>query len=182
MIHRGLGLVWMLGASSFSLSCLVNAPAELEAEQQIPPKFLVETAIPPTFQLVPTDSETVQEFVVSYTSEDLNENVLAKLYLNWDTGEPSPVIGTSQQGPHSIDDGPIEMSVAWTRLQDRPPGCYAVTMVISHASNFDSGGFEPIPKDPSKADYITWWVAHRSPPQDITLDQCPRPGEGSAVP
>jgi hypothetical protein len=50
----------------------------------------------------------------------------------------------------------------------RPSGCHTMTMVLSHASNFDTGYRTIDPLDEAR---VTWWLELK-PADGITLPVC----------
>jgi hypothetical protein len=65
------------------------------------------------------------------------------------------------------------MRIDWQPSKIPGPGCYTMTMMITHRSNYDSE-VDPKPIDPARTAYLTWWLAYGAPPQDISFEQCPQ--------
>ena len=153
----------------------MGAPEDLMAPEQVPPRILANTAVPTLVDVFPSSGSGDDPlFSVEFTSEDLGETVDGHLYLNLDR-EGVRRVGTTQEGAGSQADGARQMNIEWQgERESLAPGCYTLTMIIAHSSNFTTE-FLPLPVDRDAAAYITWWIAHELPLQDLTFDQCPKP-------
>jgi hypothetical protein len=161
-------VVVVLSLGALSPGCLIGAPDELEGPQRLPPRALVDKAIPVVTQVVQTSRRgDKSQFNVQFVSFDLGESVLGRLFLNYP--DPGPSLG-SKLIPPSADDTPRELDIFWDQRREVAAGCYTVTLTISHVDNYSQETLRPIDLD--KTAFVTWWVAHDIPPQLVNLDEC----------
>lgn len=161
----------VLYVGALSQACLIPAPDELEEPERMPPRALVESALPVVTKIVPTSSSSAiapTEFRVKFVSDDQGEPVIGRLFLNYpDRGPP---LGFAELVP-GTSESPREMIIPWVDYRDIPVGCYTVTLTITHADNYSRQDFKPIDND--KTAFITWWVAHDIESLHlVTLDEC----------
>jgi hypothetical protein len=163
----------LTGCSLLVPGCLIAPPDGLEEQQQVMPHIYVHLSDPSPFSYVQTSSDGPQPvFRASFSSEDLEEAVVGKLYLNLDH-EEQRVIGSAEVGHGTLEGGPREMLIPWELDRNRAAGCYVITMTIAVESNYSNEAI-PLP-DRSAADSVSWWVVHDMAPEDLTFDQCPQP-------
>lgn len=175
--------VHLLGRSVVGVSlsllltgCIIGPPDKFEPLEQVPPRVYNYLTVPTPFAYVTTTSTEDQVFHVEFVSEDLGEDVVARLYLNLDTAQES-LITSSGVGTGSLDDPPRTANLTWSKKNSarEPAGCYIITMTLAHENNYSLDGALK-PDDRSKTAYVSWWVVHNIAPQDLDFDKCPQPG------
>jgi hypothetical protein len=159
-----------LALSCASVSCLISPPDPLEEKQQVAPYVVPNTITPSPLSYV----ESGRPFRVEFFSEDLNEKIVGKLYTNLDTARVRDLDSAPADAGSLSDPEPRVMELVWQDSASVAPGCYVVTMTITHASNYTDVK-PPMPIDPKKTAYVSWWVVHKMAPEDLTFDQCPAP-------
>lgn len=176
-ISHSVVLALPLASALLSTSCLIGPPDAIAQVERVPPRVIDELTVPTDLAYVTSTSTEDLVFHVEFVSEDLGEDVVARLYLNLDTVDESLIISGSA-GPGSLnDDQPRALNLTWfkNRSAQEAAGCYTITMTIGHEDAFSKDGIlKPLPG--GKAAYVTWWVAHNIAPQDLTFDSCPSPG------
>lgn len=167
-------------ASVLISGCLIAPPQELERPEQIPPRTFNDQADPPlTSPVAVSSSSGTRTFQVPFVSEDLGETVVGKLYLNYGGLGEAILVGSAEKTGATIDTMDREMIVAW-QSREPAPGCYAVTMAITHESNY-TNDFPPLPVDDEATAFVTWWVAYDIELTDVTLYECDSQGDPTSL-
>ena len=149
--------------------CLVTSTPEFESlrPEQSAPSLRAQDADPPLGTLVTIEQGEIEEiFRASVVSEDGGESIKVALIVNYgvenaSTGTPyyDATISTGEVAPATLADGPRPVSAelpVTTRMPDAP-GCYTVTMMVSH--DFPPG--TACPSNISDSDELTWLVLRR---------------------
>jgi len=164
MARRSLGLIAVaLGASG----CLVTSTQEFEAfaPAQGTPNLLASDAAPELGELVTIEQGVItQPFRASVLSEDAGQSLGVRLLVNYgvtnESGDPYFDFWVdSDVTAATLADGPRTISAVLPVDRRMPdgPGCYTVTMIVSHAFPPETG----CPRELSDSDELTWSVLRR---------------------
>lgn len=151
--------------------CLIGEAPDYTEPRQTPPFLLLNQAEPPITAIFRAVSGVDIEFNVPVRSEDLGDELVASLVLDYRLEGENQLASVRGDAGTFFGERQRSISVVWDTGQTL--GCHQVTMIVTHFSNADSN-FLPI--DPADQALATWWVALRSPvdPENLPLD-CPRP-------
>jgi hypothetical protein len=163
----------MLVLPASATSCLLEAPVELAEPDRVAPQALIRTALPSVFSPYQTYSTGIDPaFQVKFTSKDLGESIVGRLYLNYNLTDAEKLIGSVEVPAGTSTSDAREIIVPWGQGRgSTAPGCYSVTLVIAHKDNYTSAVI-PAVIEPDMAEFLTWWIAHDSAPQAVSLEDC----------
>ena len=174
--------------AALSTSCLVSSGPPLEGEEVVPPRIVILDVAPSPFSIVQTTSDTSIDptnFSVSFWSEDLDlgaEAIQGFLYLNYSHSRSPTVIGAAPLAGGSLSDAePRIMKIPWDENRSRPAGCYIFTMIIGQQSDFSLSSQLPKEEARDRVTFVTWVVAHDTPPYELTLEECPQLGQNQGL-
>lgn len=158
-------------------SCLVSPPPDLNEETPTRPNLNLPLAVPPVNQVLIVDATDVSiPFSIPFSSEMAGEQMRAQLWLNYgfekqrfllqralDATSPprSGMEGQEEPGEEAGNPGERELTFYWNVSESRlPKGCQQLSLLMTHASNFDSSFDEQpgLPIDNSKVALATWWL------------------------
>jgi|SoiMethySBSTD1v2_1073268.scaffolds.fasta_scaffold07202_4 hypothetical protein len=169
--------------------CVVPEPEKFREPERSPPILDLDSAAPPTNQLVQVRTGTpfVRTFTIRVRSEDLGDRLIGVLFWNYKTPLETnsrylfPLPASTLDDPRrEFSFTPDVLSLSCERTSERAPGCCAtLTLVVTHESNLVSeGGVSQPDPELSKGDraIATWWFAVDSPSdQPSLIDKCPTP-------
>jgi hypothetical protein len=183
--RTSLACVFVLASAT---SCLITESPSFEPVKRSRPQLL-ESTTPTTqvFKVVRGDNSAFDPnpatFFADVISEDAGDDLSAVLLIDYgvgDGGELSPPWKDVSVGdavtPGTLQDGRRPISISWTRLLQRKPGCHTVTMLVTHQHRQQNPDFY-CPKDPDDFDTLTWLAvicetSSGSEP-DCDLSNCP---------
>lgn len=154
-------------------SCLFDAPPTYEHQLQTPPVLLLNTANPPVteVQILDTLSENPSLAIrVDLRSEDAGDRVFGIPFLDYQLPTQTPRLPLAQAPASTYDDTSRALSLSLT-YADLAPGCRQLTLLATHANNFNFEKFTPV--DPADVAIATWWLLIDDPTG--SLGACPRP-------
>lgn len=152
--------------------CLIGEAPDYTGPRQTPPFLLLNQAEPPVTAIVRVVSGIDLEFNVPVRSEDVGDELVASLVLDYRLpGDGDVVASFKGDAGTFFDDRQRSITMVWNTRETL--GCHQVTMLVTHFSNADSNF---LPMDATDQALATWWVALRRPedPDNLPLD-CPRP-------
>jgi hypothetical protein len=140
--------------------CLDRAPT-YEERERIPPFVIVPSVKPDVDEVVRLATNKSLQVRVPFRSDDLGERLTAVFALD------GSFQGSDDLGPSTFDDD--TRAAEFTLRPEVDPGCYQLSMVLTHGDNFAQG---VAVYDESMAAYLYWWV-ELFDPQDGTTALCP---------
>ncbi|MBN1612507.1 MAG: hypothetical protein JW940_38105 [Polyangiaceae bacterium] len=141
LARRSLALTSMVLAL-LAGGCIVADPPDSSDPEKTPPLLLLSQANPPVYEVKDLVKSSVPAQVpinVPVRSEDAGDKLYALLYKNWNLGgRRSDYIQASTVilAPSTFDDTGRMISTVWD-YQDASRGCTQLTLMVTHASNFD---------------------------------------------
>ncbi len=173
---RRLACSWLLFVamcmSSGAPGCIVAPPTEHQESQQTPPMLFTVQAVPPITAIVTIPEygdPAVQAFAVPVQSEDAGERLVGALIASYGEQNETRASNFRLLDPATFADGQREMRVTW-EYQRYLPGCYQLSLVVTHESSFDWENLRPFPQADDVA-IATWWVSLGA--DEATLSTCP---------
>ena len=166
---------FMLQFCIAATGCIVAPPPPHEDSKQTSPILLVAQAVPPITRVVnipSIDTPYLQEFAVPVRSEDDGDRLVGVLIASYaETTEVEASRATAIE-PATFGDPAREIRVTWN-YRGYDPGCYQLTLVVTHEKNFDIETFRPKENFDDVA-IVTWWVnLADDPPGSTPVDACP---------
>jgi hypothetical protein len=146
-----------------------------EEPEKTPPILDLSRANPPITEVITkTALERTKQinFSIPVRSEDLGDPLWAQLYLNYSIDG-----GTAYRGvpvpPSTLEDTSRAIVFFWT-IQGLEPGCYQLSLVVTHSSNVDFTQ-DSRPIDPTRDVAIaTWWMnVEQSDGTAASMAACP---------
>jgi hypothetical protein len=162
--------------SLLAVGC-VDPPPEYAAPERLPP-VVTTTDVYPSLTQVTTYSAQTEEivFTVPFRSDDAGEDLRAFFVLDigptqdadFSQIKADPLVPADPRPfADQADRQPLEGR--WKlNVGVRPSGCHTMTMVLSHATNFDTAYHTVEPLDEAR---VTWWLDL----QPVTTDGAPGP-------
>lgn len=135
------------GLPLLGLTACLDAAPTYEERERIPPFLIVPSVSPAVDEVVSIATNKAQQIRVPFRSEDLGEPLTAVFALN------GSFQGSDAIGPSVFDDD--RRAVEFTLRPEVDPGCYQLSMVLTHRSNLIEGRNV---YDESMAAYLYWWV------------------------
>lgn len=163
--------VMALVAGGSFLACLAEPPV-FEDKGRIPPLVLLGRVTPPVGEIY--EGDIPFELVVPFRSEDLTQDLEARLYLNLPVdGEPIPSDAQVGVPAGHWEDGIRNISLSWEGLLQ---GCNSLTLVLASQTSFPSVG---LPSEEAQAARVVWWLNTADEEDDVRVDSCGRFGSGT---
>ncbi len=150
----------------FLIGCLFPEPPEYQ--RNVTPPFLW-SPVPSTTKVLKINSHESQKFNVSVRSEDAQgDDLWGFLYLNYrTTGSQELQPGIAVLRASTLSEERM-IDLTWeVPARPTPGSCEALSLVVSHRSNFV--GY--LPENPEDVALMTWWIDIND--TDQTLGQCP---------
>lgn len=141
--------------------CLDQAPT-YEERERIPPFVIVPSVKPDLDKVARLATNQSLQLRVPFRSDDLGERLTAVFALN------RSFLGSDDLGPSTFDDETRAAEFTWR--PEVEPGCYQLSMVLTHGDNIDQG---VAVYDESMAAYLYWWV-DLFDPRDGSTAFCPQ--------
>lgn len=149
-------------------SCLITSPSEFDdPTQQTPPFLSAHRATPPLWRVVYIDDPSANfAFTTIVQSQDQNNRVFARLYLDYPANTQSNLLAETSITPSTLSDTEGQgrnydadpLSLTWRPATTGPsiltPGCHTITLTTSHA--FQPLGVLPVREN--DVDSLVWWV------------------------
>lgn len=169
--HQCAGL-WLGLCLGMCLTGCLDEPPEYTAAVRIPPIVDFSGVVPASsvVQQVMVGDPPLK-LIVPFRSEDLDDEVIAVLFLDAIPGEMPRVLSDEKMNPSTFDQ-------ARTFEIDVPdlgaPGCHTLTLLLTHLSNTTAFRFDVV--EESLATRVTWVLAVHKSPTEILLSDCPVQG------
>jgi len=166
-LARLLGGALLIALSGQTAACL-DEPPTYAPRGQIPP-FIVAGQVFPPLNLIYTEPGGFS-VNVPFRSEDVNDDLAARLYLDLRPGVARGVYGGQQLIAAGIfEDGNRSATVDF---EDRiPDGCHSMTLVLTYRNNFDPTLY--LPMDDTRAARVVWWLNIDDINGDTPMSSCP---------
>lgn len=167
---RRASVLAVAGAAATPLfGCLEDAP-EYPERGQIPPFVLTAQVTPPVSEIY--ESGTPLNINVPFRSEDVNEELIPRFYVDFVPGDVAPQFEGSVQPipPSTFDDDTRSVTWQWNNERDYR-GCHSLTLILTYASNL---GPRDLPIDESRTARVVWWLNLEDPQGTVLMRSCPR--------
>ncbi|MFO0565898.1 MAG: hypothetical protein U0263_09565 [Polyangiaceae bacterium] len=155
-----------------SSACIVSDPAEYGVAKQTPPFLDATAAAPSVLHRKDVASNQTFQVTVPFRSEDVGDEIVAQLFLDYNTDgefllrfEQVPPGKFEEQ--RTIDIPSVSLS---NTIVD--PGCYVMTLVVTHRSNLNA---ENRPVDPQDTSILTW-IINFDDDGENRVNGCPKAG------
>ncbi len=157
---------------AWGLTGCLGDPPRYEDPRQIPP-FIVKSGVSPALDVFHEISpSTPFDITVPFRSEDLGEELLALVFIDFVPGEEAGRPETLAVAPGYYDQArAVEMQV----LSPDSLGCHTMSLVLTHEQNF-VGGFV---REYDAAAWITWWfnvTDTADGDEEVAVTECPTSG------
>lgn len=163
---RLAGGALLVALSSQTAACLDDPPTYAPRDQ-IPP-FIIAGQVFPPLNLIYTEPGNFA-VNVPFRSEDVNIDLLARLYLDLRPGVARASHGGQQPVPAGIFEDIRSVTVDFT---DRiPPGCHSITLILTYQNNFHPT--QLLPLDDTLAARVVWWLNIDDIDGDTPMSSCP---------
>lgn len=191
VLNNTVRSVFLVLLTLFAAGCWRDPPTYEDA-QQIPPFIVVEKTQPPpwVFKRIQSGDTPTQFFTVVFFSEDLGDPVRAIVYVDTLPGDSTSTAASKarDQGapgiileipPGSFDQ---ERSVTFP-VTDLTPGCHAVSVLLTHASNLITGDVDGAATivDKDLVARMVWWLEVESE-FGVEVSDCPTLGVEAFTP
>ncbi len=152
-------------------ACLLPDPPDYRREQKTAPSLT--GIVPSPTEVLLVNSGDLIDFSVKVRSEDLNDQIVGQLFLNYLVEDRQEGAGWEQLLPGSYADA-RDLTITWkVPLRTTPGTCEQLSMVVTHGLNLYPRSHLPI--DENDVAVVTWWLSINDSEQ--TLGQCPRAGK-----
>jgi hypothetical protein len=157
----------LIAACSQTTACLDDPPT-FAPRDQIPP-FIIAAQVVPPINLIYTDPSG---FSVNapFRSEDVNIDLIARLYLDLRPGVARASHGGQQPVPAGILEDDTR-SVTVDFVEQIPDGCHSITLILTYENNFN--GITLLPTDDTRAARVVWWLNIGDIDGDTPMSSCP---------
>jgi hypothetical protein len=177
---RAVARSWLaISCVTATSGCIVAEPPDYQSAAKTRPMLDLSMADPPVTEVVSVDTtapRTVVPFNLPVRSEDAGDDLLSVFYLSFGQADQSAEFGISEEPASTFDDTGRVIARDWD-YGGLEPGCYQLTMVVTHKSNFDLEAWSPT--DSADVAIATWWVnVDDDPAQPNLLSQCPSQTSG----
>jgi len=161
---KQLSCLAFAGLPLLSIAGCLDAAPTYEERERIPPFVIAPSVIPAVDEVVSIATNKAQLIRVPFRSEDLGEPLTAVFALD------GTFQGSDAIGPSVFNDD--RRAVEFTLRPEVDPGCYQLSMVLTHRANLLEGRNV---YDESMAAYLYWWVEIFDPQLGAT-SLCPGGG------
>ncbi len=145
----------LLATSVVASACIAAPPPDFEPVTQTAPILLLDSASPPVDEFLRDPPGTTISFKVPFVSEDVGEDLLGALHLDYGTPASEFLRASARLPSGVLKDKDRAVEINW-RVEPTLTGCHSLTILVSHFSNFDFSNLEPTNKD--DVGRVTWWL------------------------
>lgn len=154
------------------IGCLADPPVFI-GKDRIPPLIFLGEVSPPVGEIY--NGSIPFELLVPFRSEDLNQGLEARLFLNLPVdGQPIPADLQFGVLAGHWEDTIRSVSMLW---EGPLQGCNSLTLVLSSQQSFPAIG---LPSPEAQAARVVWWLNTADEQGEVRVDSCGRSAIGSA--
>jgi hypothetical protein len=156
--------------------CL-DAPAEYEAIQRLPPQIFADSVDPPLTEVFevpdPPPADTIP-FNIPFRADDVASPLRANFLRDLDPKAREDVrFFADIQNLKQIATPYFEQtnrSLDWAWQVSNLKGCHSLTLILTYADNIPD---KYIPADETQAAWVTWWFNFLDSSQPTDMSSCP---------
>jgi hypothetical protein len=134
--------------------CVLSDPPEHGRATQTPPILYPGSAIPAVLEVLSVKHGDREEFNIAIRSEDVGEDLLAELWIDYSIVNPAypPLLQKAVPvAAGKFEDDTRAIDFDWDVPTSVSQGCHHLTLVVTHNSNLEV-------RNPSDIATVTWWV------------------------